>query len=290
MSTPPVLRFAPSPTGRLHLGHARSALLAHDLACRWGGQFLLRIEDIDTTRAHAPFVDAIFEDLAWLGIRWPSPVLRQSQHLAVYRAAADQLSAMGLLYPCFASRAEIAAAAVPGERDPDGAPIHPGPDRVLSRAEHARRAAANAVPTLRLATHAALSHVHALGVTELTYEAFAPDGRTTTMRACPERWGDVVVVRKDVATSYHLSVVVDDARQGVTHVTRGADLHAATDVHRLLQVLLGLPAPMYHHHALVLDAAGRKLSKSDGAVPLSELRAGGATPHEIRRMVAVEMP
>ncbi len=289
----PVLRFAPSPNGELHLGHALSAITGFDLAQRLGGRFLLRIEDIDIARTRAAHVAAITTDLAWLGLSWEQPVLRQSLHFADYAAAAARLADMGLLYPCFATRAEIEAAARTGpqDRDPDGAPLYPGLHRDLSPSEVARRTAAGDPYALRLDMAKALAAAQAAtGGAPLTFTevAFDPQGRVTASRvvpARPERWGDVVLVRKDTPTSYHLSVVVDDARQGITLVTRGQDLLAATDVHRLLQVLLGLVEPLYHHHPLILDADGRKLAKSAGDKSLRAWREAGASPADIRRML-----
>lgn len=284
---PPVLRFAPSPNGALHLGHALSALYGFELARLLGGRFLLRIEDIDPLRSRPEHVAGILRDLAWLGITWEEPVLRQSGSLAAYRAAADRLQAMGLLYPCFASRAEIWAAAAGGPTDPDGAPLYPGLHRGLPAAEIGARLAAGEPHVMRLDMAAALAraeqlaHGAALAFTEVS------EGRRQRILCRPERWGDVVLQRKDTPTSYHLAVVVDDARQGVTHVTRGRDLFAATDVHRLLQLLLGYPEPVYAHHWLITDADGRKLAKSARDVGLESLREGGTTADEVRRLVGL---
>jgi glutamyl-Q tRNA(Asp) synthetase len=287
--TVPVFRFAPSPNGPLHLGHALSALTAFDMAQRAGGRFLLRIEDIDVTRCREEYVAGIIEDLAWLGIRWEEPVLRQSQHFAIYAQAAQWLEARGLLYPCFASRTEIEAAATPGAVDPDGAPLYPGlhkqmpPSEIEIRMQNGERFA------LRIDMERALLLARErLGGAALTFTEIDESGTPHVVEAHPERWGDAVILRKDVPASYHLAVVVDDARQGVTHVTRGSDLYAATDLHRLLQVLLGLPEPAYHHHRLLADAEGRKLSKSAGDIGLAELRAAGATPADIRHRVGLE--
>ncbi len=285
-----VCRFAPSPNGYLHLGHALSGLMNFDLARAAQGRFLLRIEDIDRARCRAAFETAIYEDLAWLGLGWEQPVRRQSEHLDDYRAALARLGALGLIYPSFESRAEVAAlaGAAPGvqPRDPDGAPLYPGTARALSRAERARRVAAGEPHALRLDMAAALAHVGAdLAWTEA---GSGPDGETGTVAAVPARWGDVVLGRKDVPASYHLAVVIDDARQGVTHVVRGRDLFWSTSVHRLLQALLDLPAPVYHHHRLVLDPDGRKLSKSTQATALRSLRHEGVTAAAIRRMVGLQ--
>jgi glutamyl-Q tRNA(Asp) synthetase len=284
----PVFRFAPSPNGELHLGHALSALIGYERARACGGRFLLRIEDIDKGRSRPHFVAGILADLAWLGLVWEEPVVFQSERLGAYGDAARRLEGMGLLYPCFASRAEIEAAAAGGARDPDGAPLYPGLFRGRDARELARRRAAGEPFALRIDMSRAMAAAAAmLGGTGLAFTELAEDGTARTVAADPARWGDAVIVRKDVATSYHLAVVVDDAWQGVTHVTRGRDLFAATDLHRLLQVLLGLPAPRYHHHRLITDASGRKLSKSARDTSLRSLREQGAMPADIRRMVGL---
>lgn len=288
MTDCPVLRFAPSPNGELHLGHALSALVGYEQAQALGGRFLLRIEDIDTARARPEHVAGIFEDLRWLGVTWADPVLFQSTRMPAYRAAAGRLSAQGLLYRCFATRSEIEAAAAGAATDPDGAALYPGlwkgrPGRDIADALAAGRPCA-----LRLDMAAASRAAAAiLAGRPLTFTELDDAGAPSTVHARPELWGDAVIVRKDVATSYHLAVVVDDAWQGVTHVTRGRDLLAATGLHRLLQVLLGLPAPIYRHHRLIADAGGRKLSKSARDTSLRTLRQGGATPDEIRRRVGL---
>jgi glutamyl-Q tRNA(Asp) synthetase len=284
-----VFRFAPSPNGFLHLGHALSALMNFDMAQARGGRFLLRIEDIDGTRCRPEYEQAIYGDLAWLGLSWERPVRRESEHLEDYRAALAQLEAQGLLYSSFESRAEIAAlmsrrAQADWPRDPDGSPIYPGDGKALSPAERRRRMASGERYALRLDTTAAMARAGALSWTEM---GAGPGGETGTVKAAPDAWGDVVLGRKETPTSYHLSVVIDDALQGVSHVVRGHDLFWATSVHRLLQALLGLPEPQYHHHRLLLDAEGRKLSKSTRATGLRELRAQGATPADIRRMVGL---
>jgi glutamyl-Q tRNA(Asp) synthetase len=287
----PVLRFAPSPNGHLHLGHALSALINFDMARAAGGRFLLRIEDIDATRCRDEFETAIYEDLAWLGLAWESPVRRQSEHLGEYRAALARLDADGLIYSSFESRAEIAALVAEREargiwpRDPDGVPLYPGSALALSRSEQSRRIAAGEPHAMRLDMTAALARVGALDWTET---GSGPDGETANVAASPARWGDVVLAPKEAPTSYHLAVVVDDARQGVTHVVRGRDLFWSTGIHRLLQVLLDLPAPVYHHHRLVLDAEQRKLSKSTQATALRTLRQNGATPADIRHRVGLD--
>jgi glutamyl-Q tRNA(Asp) synthetase len=287
---PPVFRFAPSPNGYLHLGHAFSALLNFDLAHQAGGRFLLRIEDIDATRCKAEFEDAIYQDLAWLGVAWETPVRRQSAHLADYRDALETLMAQGLVYPSFESRAEIARlvaqkdAEAPWPRDPDGAPLYPGMARSLSRHERARLLQSGMPYALRLDMAAACARAGDLTWTEY---GEGPGGETGTVAARPGAWGDVILARKETATSYHLAVVIDDALQGVSEVVRGQDLFWSTSVHRLLQRLLGLPQPAYRHHRLILDGSERKLSKSTGATGLRELRAGGAPPAEIRRRLGL---
>ena len=281
-SPQPVFRFAPSPNGALHLGHALSALIGFDMARAMGGRFLVRIEDIDTVRCPPHLIEAALADLTWLEISWEEPVLRQSEHFPVYRAAAERLMAMGLLYPCFATRGEIAAAAAPGAVDPDGAPLYPGQWRNAAAGEVSARRARGEPFALRLDMDKALAALRELGALPLSYTAFDADGATEVVEARPERWGDVVLVRKDTPTSYHLAVVVDDARQGITHVTRGLDLLHATDLHRLLQALLGLQVPIYHHHRLIVDETGRKLAKSAGDTALAALRAQGWTAARVR--------
>jgi glutamyl-Q tRNA(Asp) synthetase len=287
---PPVFRFAPSPNGHLHLGHAYSALLNFDLACRTGGRFLLRIEDIDATRCKPEFETAIYEDLDWLGIGWEQPVRRQSEHLSEYRDAVDKLIAQGLAYPSFESRAEIARlvalqeAKAPWPRDPDGAPLYPGTAKSLPADERARWLESGTPYALRLDMAAASERAGDLGWIE---RGAGPDGETGTVAARPQAWGDVILARRETPTSYHLSVVVDDALQGVTEAVRGQDLFWSTSVHRLLQQLLGLPPSAYRHHRLVLDDEGRKLSKSTLATGLRELRAAGAAPTDIRRLAGL---
>jgi len=287
---PPVFRFAPSPNGYLHLGHAYSALLNFDLARQAGGRFLLRIEDIDTTRCRPEFETAIYDDLAWLGIAWEEPVRRQSQHLAQYRDALEKLSAQGLIYPSFESRAEIAKlvaqreANAPWPRDPDGAPLYPGAAKLLVAGDRARWLESGAPFALRLDMAAACAGAGNLHWTE---HGEGPEGKSSFVAARPEAWGDVILARKETPTSYHLSVVIDDALQGVTEVVRGQDLFWSTSVHRLLQALFGLPAPAYRHHRLILDRAGEKLSKSTAATGLRELRVSGASPADIRRLVGL---
>ena len=287
--TQPVFRFAPSPNGELHLGHALSALIGYERARTCGGRFLLRMEDIDTGRSRPQFVAGIFANLAWLGIVWEEPVVFQSQRLSAYRAAAGQLERMGLLYPCFATRAEIDAAVADGARDPDGAPLYPGLYKGRDASEVARRRAAGEAFALRMDMGAAIAAATAkLQGAPLFFTELAEDGTSQTIEARPERWGDAVIVRKDAPASYHLAVVVDDAWQGVTHVTRGRDLYPTTDLHRLLQVLLDRPAPIYHHHRLITDDQGRKLAKSARDTSLKSLRESGCSPADIRRMVGLE--
>jgi glutamyl-Q tRNA(Asp) synthetase len=284
----PVFRFAPSPNGELHLGHALSAIVSYEMAQRTGGRFLVRIEDIDVERCHEEFVAQVFEDLAWLGTAWEEPVVRQSANFGAYRAAAARLEAMGLLYPCFATRTEIAdaARALPDARDPDGASLYPGLYRGLDKAEAERRCDSGEPFALRIDMERALRAASdILAGRRLTFSEIDSAGRPKEIEASPERWGDAVIVRKDVPASYHLAVVVDDAAQGVTHVTRGQDLLPATGLHRLLQVLLGLEEPLYHHHRLVTDANGRKLAKSERDTSLRALRARGASSEEIRAMI-----
>jgi glutamyl-Q tRNA(Asp) synthetase len=290
MMPPPVFRFAPSPNGYLHLGHAYSALLNFDLARQAGGRFLLRIEDIDVTRCRPEFETAIYQDLAWLGIAWEEPVRRQSQHLSEYRDALEKLSAQSLIYPSFESRAEIAKlvaqreASAPWPRDPDGAPLYPGAAKLLAPGERARLLESGVPYALRLDMAAASARVGDLHWAE---HGEGPGGESGSVAARPEAWGDVILARKEAPTSYHLSVVIDDALQGVTEVVRGQDLFWSTSVHRLLQKLLDLSQPSYRHHRLILDGAGQKLSKSTAATGLRELRASGATPADIRRLVGL---
>jgi glutamyl-Q tRNA(Asp) synthetase len=285
-----VFRFAPSPNGYLHLGHALSALLNADMARAAGGRLLLRIEDIDQTRCRPEFETAIYEDLAWLGIAWEQPVRRQSDHLAEYRAAIAHLDSVGLIYPSFESRSEIARLVAERKaqgawpRDPDGAPLYPGASKALSAGERARRIAAGGPYALRLDMRAAVARVGKLTWHE---SGVGPDGETGVIAADPSAWGDIVLARKDTPTSYHLSVVVDDAAQGVTQVVRGADLFWATSLHRLLQELLGLPALAYCHHRLILGPDGRKLSKSTHSTALRELSGAGNGPADIRRAVGL---
>ena len=286
--TQPVFRFAPSPNGHLHLGHALSALFNVDMARKTGGRFLLRIEDIDAARCRPEFEAAIYEDLAWLGIEWEQPVWRQSGHFGEYRAALEKLEAMRLTFPSFESRAEIARMVGDRDvrerwpRDPDGVPVYPGAARQMTEADRHVCMAAGLPYAIRLDVEKAMEWAGPLRWRET---GAGPSGQRGEIAADPAAWGDVIVGRRETPTSYHLSVVIDDALQGVTHVVRGQDLFWSTSVHRLLQVLLDLTAPAYHHHRLILDADGRKLSKSTQATGLRKLRAQGMTPADVRRLV-----
>lgn len=282
-----VTRFAPSPTGPLHLGHAYSALLAHDMARQNNGTFLLRIEDIDPQRSKPQWEAQLLDDLAWLGIRWDAPPARQSERLSDYSAALDRLWARGLIYPCSCTRRDIdAALSAPQEgaphHGPDG-PIYPGTCRHLPKG--------NARPLDRhLRLDIARAYASLPPSADLTFHETGPRHAgplTTSADAYRDQIGDIVLARKDFGTSYHLSVTLDDARQGVTHVTRGEDLFEATAIHVLLQHLLGLPTPVYHHHGLIRDAIGKRLAKRDDARALSKYRAEGASPQDIRRLVGL---
>lgn len=275
MSAPLVTRFAPSPTGRLHRGHAFSALTAHAAARAAQGRFLLRIEDIDAIRCRPEYEAAILEDLAWLGLTWEQPVRRQSDHLADYQAALDRLAARGLLYRCFRTRREIAQAIASAPHGVMEA-WRGGP---LPADEEARRLAAGETFAWRLHLDAALATLEApLSFRE---EGSGPNGETGTVLARPELGGDVVLARKDVGVAYHLAVTVDDALQGVTHVIRGQDLFEAAHVQRLLQALLDLPEPVYRHHRLLTGPDGKRYAKRDRAQTLAELRDAGVTPGQL---------
>lgn len=284
-------RFAPSPNGALHLGHAYSALLNQKLARETGGRLLLRVEDIDTVRCTPEFEAGIYRDLEWLGIEWKKPVRRQSEHFAEYGALLDRLVREELAYPAFLSRGEIRAfIADSGQtgtwpRDPDGMPLYPPLDKALSQRERRRRIDEGRPFAWRLDVEAAVARVgRGLSWTEFADESLAA---TKEVPARPQDWGDVVIARRDVPASYHLSVVADDALQAVSHVVRGMDLFHATGLHRLLQELLGLPAPRYFHHRLILGPDGRKLSKSLKDTGLAMLREAGATAEDVRRMVGL---
>jgi len=268
-----VTRFAPSPTGYLHLGHVRSALEGWRAAREAGGRFLLRIEDIDHTRCRPEYADAIIEDLTWLGLDWDGPIRRQSEHFDDYRAALSRLEAAGLLYPCFCTRRDIQAEIARAGGAPQGeigAP-YPGTCRHLSAAERAARRREAADYALRLDVGAALA---------CTGPLYWLEGEAR-IEANPAALGDVVLARKEIPTSYHLAVTVDDALQGVSLVTRGVDLFAATQIHRLLQALLGLPTPRYRHHPLLTDDAGRRLAKRDRALTIRAMREAGRSLQEI---------
>ena len=283
----PVFRFAPSPNGALHLGHALSALLNFEAAKRLGGRFLLRLEDIDIVRCTPDRINQTLDDLAWLDLEWEEPVLRQSTRFPVYQNALEKLKAQRLVYPSHASRKDIRQAVLQWEdehathwpRDPDGVPLFP-------RFQLAHKEEASFEAAWRLDTEKALAHLdHSLNWQESgPLSAQYPQG--AEIPAQPENWGDVILSRKDYPTSYHLSVVIDDAAQGITHVVRGQDLYAATSLHRLLQNLLGLPAPLYHHHRLLTDVGGEKLSKSRGDLSLKALRDDGVTPQDIRKLIS----
>ena len=276
-------RFAPSPTGPLHLGHAYSALLAQDLAKRAGGNFLLRIEDIDQSRARPQWETQIYEDLAWLGLSWPMPVMRQSVRLPKYRQAFKHLTEMGLTYPCRCNRADIeAAAGAPHEGVPQFGPdgrIYPGTCRTRTTEVPEQN------DVIRLNLKKALCQV---GKVEFTEEGEGLAGRyNISSEQLLANVGDIILVRRNMGSSYHLSVVVDDAAQDITHVTRGADLFEATQIHVVLQRLLKLPTPTYHHHPLIRDDAGKRLAKRDNARAIAKFRADGASLHDIRNLVGL---
>jgi len=276
---PETTRFAPSPTGWLHLGHAYAALFAAEQAD--GGRFLIRLEDIDATRARPEYEEAIFEDLAWLGLSWEKPVRRQSDHFDDYRAALGQLEAKGLLYPCFCTRREIQdeiARAGNAPQGPDG-PLYPGTCRNLDADERQKRLASGDAYALRLDVNQALQLIG----TPLTFTELS----LGEIIANPTIFGDVVLARKDTPASYHLAVVVDDALQGITLVTRGEDLLSATHLHRLLQHLLHLPVPRWHHHRLITDEAGKRLAKRDDARSLKSLRESGWSPDRVREELGI---
>ncbi|MBX9458290.1 MAG: tRNA glutamyl-Q(34) synthetase GluQRS [Rhizobium sp.] len=290
----PVFRFAPSPNGELHLGHALSAILNFDMARAAGGRFLLRIEDIDPARCRPEYEAQIRDDLRWLGLDWEEPVRRQSEHVTDYLAALEGLKARGLVYPAFLSRAEVKAHVTQFEKncgrwkyDPDGTPHYPTLERDLDPDEAAERIARGERHMWRLNVERAVAAARDVG-TPLSWTE-TNTGATQATPANPAIWGDVVLWRWDAPSSYHLSVVLDDALQGVSHVVRGMDLFHATHVHRLLQGLLGLPAPVYHHHPLIRDESGLKLAKSIASTGLRALREAGETPSGIRRRLGLPL-
>jgi len=294
-------RFAPSPTGPLHLGHAYSACLAHDMALSDGGAFLVRIEDIDTARARPEWEAFIFEDLAWLGLTWDTPVLRQSERLTAYEAALDDLWAHGILYPCTCNRRDVlAAASAPNEGEPLVGPdgiVYPGTcRREISKGEARPRNAALRLNIKKALEWVANDQIDVSDEQDLTSTfpifnelGFGPNGETGCQNIAPDRLlteiGDVVIARRDMGTSYHLSVVIDDAYQDISHVVRGMDLFDATPIHGLLQHLLNLPTPLYHHHDLIRDETGKRLAKRHDSKAIRTFREAGATPDDIRRMV-----
>ena len=286
--TVPVFRFAPSPNGHLHLGHAYSALLNQQMASETGGRLLLRMEDIDRERCTPALEQSMLEDLHWIGFEWEKPVRRQSEHFGVYQEALDRLINMDLVYPAFLSRSDIKREIerIAGDkdnwpRDPDGALLYPPTDRQLSTRERVHRISEGGPFSWRLNMDLALEHIGE----PLFWSELAPEKHA--VEAAPRAWGDVIIARKDMPTSYHLSVVIDDALQGITHVVRGKDLFHATSVHRLLQRIFDIEPPVYHHHALILDHDGEKLSKSRKDTSLRSLRQEGVTREEIRAMVGL---
>lgn len=283
-----VFRFAPSSNGYLHLGHAYSALLNYELARETGGRFLLRIEDIDAERCRFEFEQAIYEDLGWLGLSWETPVRHQSEHFPDYARALAKLSALGVTYPCFCSRGNIMNAVAERDRwprDPDGSPLYPGTCKHLPPEERQRRLSAGQPAALRIDMEAALATIGR----KLVWHEIGPTSQIREVAAEPANWGDATLARKDIHASYHIAVVVDDALQGVTDVVRGEDLFLTTSLHRLLQVLLELPAPLYRHHLLLRDASGRKLSKSLKAKSLRSMRQDAIAPADIRNQLSPDL-
>ncbi len=275
-----ITRFAPSPTGLLHLGHAYSASLAWHAARESGGQFLLRMEDIDLTRCRPEFEEAVYEDLAWLGLDWDPPVRRQSDHFDDYTALLEKLSDRDLIYPCFCTRKEIAAEVNRSNSAPHGpeGPVYPGTCRDMTESERQERFARGDGYALRLNMEKALARVV---VSKLQFQEVGKG----YIQCNPAPFGDIVLARKEISTSYHLAVTFDDAIQGVNHVIRGQDLFASTHIHRLLQALLDLPTPSYYHHGLISDAKGRRLSKRDKDATIKSLREYGYQPEEVRKMI-----
>jgi len=289
-NTPPVFRFAPSPNGALHLGHAYSALVNYRLAQEVGGKFLLRIEDIDRVRCRSELEKDMLEDLEWLGLEWESTPRRQSDHFANYAEALDTLVCENLIYPSFMTRgqirdrvAQLREGGKEWKNDPDGSPLYPGSERDWPIEELEKERINSPLHTLRLNMQKALEF--ACKQIKFHETGSGPQNETGNCTANPKQWGDLVLARSDTPTSYHLSVVIDDALQGVTHVVRGRDLFHATSVHRLLQELLGLPEPEYHHHDLILADDGRKLSKSAGDTSLRALRNAGFTADDVKRLI-----
>lgn len=280
MTIHPTFRFAPSSNGHLHLGHAYSAFFNAELARKSNGRFLVRIEDIDTIRCTRRLAGEALEDLRWLGLSWEEPVRYQNRHLADYKQVLQRLEVMGLLYPCFCTRQDIARNANPDQRDPENQPLYPGTCRSLPVAARADFIASGKPHAMRLDMASALRQ----SGRDLFFHEEGPL-HPDSCRATPERWGDVVLARKDIGTSYHLAVATDDALQAITHVVRGNDLFEATSIHRLLQALLGLPVPVYHHHALIDDGTGRKLSKSAMDRSLRSLREAGVTATAIKAVL-----
>ncbi len=277
-----VFRFAPSPNGYLHLGHAYSALRNADLARRFNGRMLVRLEDIDIDRCRNDYEIAILEDLAWLGVEWEKPERRQSEHFALYASRLEDLRSRRLVYPCFCSRGDISrviSGVVSWPRDPDGAPLYPGTCKHMSPAERDSRLAAGQHAALRIDMQEALT----LAGERLGWSEFGEGDTPREIAAEPSVWGDTVIGRRDIPASYHIAVVVDDALQGVTDVVRGMDLFNATSLHRLLQSLLELPVPNYRHHHLLKDEAGHKLSKSTRAKSIRSIRSDGLTIGDLRK-------
>lgn len=288
-----MFRFAPSPNGALHLGHALSAMLNYDLARKLGGRFLVRIEDIDQVRCTDDYIAAALDDLAWLGVVWEQPVMRQSHRFGAYGVAADALTARGLTYPCGATRRELMAAIANGlPRDPDGAARYASICGVARGGGGCSATPDDGRYALRLDQTAAREAADLLDTGPLIYRRWDTNGFDSALQdviAEPAAWGDAVLIRKDTPASYHLACVVDDAAQGVTHVVRGQDLEKSTDFHVLLQRLLRLPTPVYHHHRLVTDPNGRKLAKRDKDTALQHYRASGYSPDDIREILGLGM-